>query len=76
MAQNELNRLSKKVWNKTQISTDIEQNIDIMPGEGWDCIVLEITEVDKTANNRLYLNLDEMELLITKMREMMKYVKE
>ena len=30
---------------------------------------------DKTGRSRMYLNKDEMELLILKMREMMDYVK-
>ena len=40
-------------------------------------IIVEISELDdKTFNRRLYLSKDEMELMIIKMQEMMKYVLE
>ena len=65
-----------KVWNKTVISTE-EQNVEIYPTEEFDGIIIETKELDdKTLNGRLYLNKDEMELLIIKMQEMMKYVLE
>jgi hypothetical protein len=45
--------------------------------ETYNGIVVETKELDDPAgNSRLYLNEDEMELLIIKMREMMKYVLE
>ena len=68
--------MKNKVWNKTVISTE-EQNVEIYPTEGFDGIIIETKELDdKTLNGRLYLNKDEMELLIIKMQEMMKYVLE
>ena len=68
--------MKDKVWHKTVIATE-EQNVQIYPTEGFDGIIIETKELDdKTLNGRLYLNKDEMELLIVKMQEMMKYVLE
>jgi hypothetical protein len=68
--------MKNKVWNKTVIATE-EQNVEIYPTEGFDGIIVETRELDdKTLNGRLYLSKDEMELMITKMQEMMKYVLE
>jgi len=68
--------MKNKVWNKTVIATE-EQNVEIYPTEGFDGIIIETKELDdKTAITKLYLNKDEMELLIIKMQEMMKYVLE
>jgi len=68
--------MKNKVWNKTVISTE-EQNVEIFPNEGFDGIIIETKELDdKTLNGRMYLNKNEMELLIIKMQEMMKYVLE
>lgn len=65
-----------KVWYKTEIATE-EQNVSIYPTEDFNGIVVETKEVDdKTLNGKLYLNQEEMELLILKMQEMMKYVKQ
>ena len=68
--------MKNKIWNKTVISTE-EQNIEIYPTEIFDGIIVEVYDVhDKTFKNRLYLSKDEMELMIIKMQEMMKYVLE
>lgn len=68
--------MAHKVWNKSVIATE-EQNIEIYPTEDYLGIIVETKELDdKTNSPKLYLNVDEMELLIVKMREMMKYVKE
>ena len=68
--------MKNKVWNKTVIATE-EQNVEIYPMETYNGIIVETKELDDPAgNSRLYLNEDEMELLIIKMREMMKYVLE
>lgn len=68
--------MKNKVWNKSVIATE-EQNVEIYPTETFDGIIVETKELDdKTGNSRLYLNKDEMELLIIKMQEMMKYVLE
>jgi hypothetical protein len=66
--------MANKVWHKTVISTE-EQDVEIYPTETFDGIIVETRELDgKTGSPRLYLNKDEMELLILKMREMMSYV--
>lgn len=68
--------MKDKVWQKSVIATD-DQNVEVYPIESWDGIIIETKELDdKTLNGRLYLNKDEMELLIIKMQEMMKYVLE
>jgi hypothetical protein len=65
--------MKNKVWNKVVIATE-EQNVEIYPTETFNGIIVETKELDdKTGNSRLYLNKDEMELLIIKMQEMMKY---
>jgi len=68
-------QMKNKVWNKTVIATE-EQNVSIYPTDEFDGIIVETKELDdKTLNGKLYLNKDEMELLIQKMVEMMNYVK-
>jgi hypothetical protein len=68
--------MKNKVWNKVVIVTE-EQIVEIYPMETYNGIIVETKELDDPAgNSRLYLNEDEMELLIIKMREMMKYVLE
>jgi hypothetical protein len=66
--------MKNKVWHKVVIATE-EQNVEIFPTEGFDGIIIQTKELDdKTYSPRLYLTKDEMELLISKMREMMDYV--
>jgi hypothetical protein len=68
--------MKNKVWNKTVIATE-EQNVEIYPTEEFHGIIIETKELDDTKGSpRLYLNKDEMELLIIKMQEMMNYVLE
>ncbi len=68
--------MANKVWHKIVISTE-EQNVEIYPTDMYDGIIVETKELDdKTESSRMYLNEDEMEMLILKMREMMNYVKE
>jgi hypothetical protein len=68
--------MKNKVGNKTVIATE-DQNVEIYPTEMFNGIIVEISELDdKTFNRRLYLSKDEMELMIIKMQEMMKYVLE
>jgi len=67
--------MKNKVWYKVEIPTE-EQNVGIYPNETCDGIIVETKELDdKTGSPILYLNKDEMELLIVKMREMMDYIK-
>jgi len=66
--------MKNKVWHKVVIATE-EQNVEIFPTEEFDGIIIQTKELDdKTYSPRLYLTKDEMELLISKMREMMDYV--
>ena len=68
--------MKNKVWHKVTIATT-EQNVEVYPTETFDGIIVEAKELDdKTESPRLYLNKDEMELLILKMREMMEYIKQ
>ena len=67
--------MKNKVWHKVTIATE-EQEVEIFPTETFDGIIVETKELDGRGSPRLYLNKDEMEFLITKMQEMMKYVKE
>ena len=67
--------MKNKVWNKVTIATE-EQEVEIFPTETFDGIIVETKELDGRSSPRLYLNKDEMELLIIKMQEMMKYVLE
>ncbi len=69
-----MNNMKTKVWHKVVIGTE-EQEVEVYPTETYDGIIVETKELDGTGSPRLYLNLDEMELLVTKMREMMEYVK-
>jgi hypothetical protein len=67
--------MKNKVWHKVIIPTQ-EQEVQVFPTETFDGIVIYTEELDgKIESPKLYLNRDEMELLITKMREMMDYVK-
>jgi hypothetical protein len=67
--------MKNKVWYKVTISTE-EQDVSIYPTEGFDGIIVETKEMDGTTkSSRTYLNEDEMEVLISKMREMMNHVK-
>jgi hypothetical protein len=68
--------MKNKVWHNVTISTE-DQDVSICPNETFNGIILSTTEVGE-ANfiSRLYLNRDEMELLILKMQEMMNYVLE
>jgi len=66
--------MKNKVWNKTIISTE-DQDVSIYPTEQFNGIIVETKELDGDPfTSRLYLNRDEMELLIIKMQEMMNYV--
>jgi len=66
--------MKNKVWHKVIITTE-EQNVSIYPDEAFSGIIVETKELDGDPfTSRLYLNRDEMELLIIKMQEMMNYV--
>jgi hypothetical protein len=67
--------MKNKVWYKIEIATE-EQNVSIYPTETYDGIIVETRELSNKTSPRLYLNKNEMELLIERMIEMMKYVKQ
>jgi hypothetical protein len=68
--------MKNKVWNKTVIVTE-DQDVSIYPTEQFDGIIVETRELDGDPfTSRMYLNRDQMELLIIKMQEMMNYVLE
>lgn len=68
--------MQKKTWYKVTLSTE-EQTIKIRPAETFKGITLEIKELDDNIeSSKMSLNVNEMEFLITKMREMMKHVQE
>jgi hypothetical protein len=67
--------MKNKIWVQTTIATETK-NINIYPTEEFDEIIVEINTLDNKINPKLYLNEDEMHLLIIKMREMMQYVKQ
>ena len=66
-----------KVWITTEITTNAEQDIIIQPTPEFDGIVLEFKESgdEHYRNGRLYLDKDMLNTLVTKMNEMMNYVK-
>ncbi len=67
--------MGNKVFYKTTIFID-EQEVTIMPTETFDCLIIECREMDGVTHSpRIYLNEDEMELLIVKMKDMMQYIK-
>ena len=66
--------MKNKVWHKVTISTE-EQKVEVYPTETYNGIIVETRELDGSDSPRMYLNIYEMELLISKMREMMEYVK-
>jgi hypothetical protein len=66
--------MKNKVWHKVTISTE-EQEVEVYPNESYNGIIVETKEFDGSDSPRMHLNVDEMELLIYKMREMMEYVK-
>jgi hypothetical protein len=64
-----------KIWHTVNISTE-EQDISLSSTEDMTAIIVEAKELDGTPASRIYLTDHEMEFLILKMREMMKYIKE
>lgn len=64
-----------KIWTKTVIALD-NQNVAVYPNEDYTGIIVETKELDDKTSGKLYLNQNEMELLVVKMDEMMNYVLE
>lgn len=61
------------IWYKITIHTD-QQNVSVYPNEGFDGIILETKEIDEDGSTRLYLDREEMDYLIIKMKEMMDHI--
>jgi hypothetical protein len=66
--------MKNKVWHKVTISTE-EQEVGVYPTDTYNGIIVETKELDGSGSPRMYLNVDEMELFISKIRDMMEYVK-
>ena len=66
--------MKNKLWYKIEIVTE-EQTVEIYPNETFNGITVETSESFGSGSPKLYLNKEEMELLIERMIEMMKYVK-
>lgn len=65
--------MADKVWYKTEISLRAEQNVEIYPDEGYDGIVVMGKDIHTNNSYRIYLDRNEMEFVIAKMREMMDF---
>lgn len=65
-----------KTWIKTEILNHCEQVITIQPTPEMDkCIEFYFSEADGThLTNALYINKDELPVVIEKLQEMMNYV--
>jgi hypothetical protein len=67
--------MQNKIFHVVKISME-EQDVEIYPNETFDGIILATKELEESNTSRLYLNTDEMQLLILKMTEMMRYVQD
>jgi hypothetical protein len=70
--------MKDKIWHSVKFQTE-DQKIEIYPTETFDGIVLETKDsddIDDISVSRLYLSQYEIELLITKINEMMVYLKQ
>lgn len=65
--------MANKIWYKVQVSLESQQDVSVYPDEGFDGIVVETVEIDDKTKHRIYLNKEEMEMLIAKMQEVMNY---
>ena len=65
--------MAEKLWYKTQISLECNQDVSIYPDDGYNGIVVEAVVLDNNTRCRIYLNKQEMEFVIAKMREMMDF---
>ena len=64
-----------KPWIKTEINNHCEQIITIQPTPGFDGIELYFSEDDKShQTNALYINKEELPVIVKKLQEMMEYV--
>ena len=68
--------MKDKVWIRTEISTELEQDINIQPNDSWTGIEVAFKDSsDDGYVQKLYLDEVTLEAFIAKMREMMEHVK-
>lgn len=66
-----------KPWIKTQITTKVEQVINLQPTPNMDGIELFFHNIDKSDNSGiLYIVKEDFPYIIEKMQEMMNYIKQ
>jgi hypothetical protein len=64
-----------KTWIRTEISNHCEQVITIQPTPEFYGIELYFSEDDKSyITNPLYINKEELPIIVKKLQEMMEYV--
>lgn len=64
-----------KTWITTEIVTDADQLISIQPTPEFDGIEFFFSEGDKTyQSGTLYINKEELPLIIERLNDMMNYV--
>ena len=64
-----------KPWIRTEIDNHCEQVIAIQPTPEFDGIELYFSEADKSyQTNPLYINKEELPIIVKKLQEMMEYV--
>jgi hypothetical protein len=67
--------MEEKPHYTTIITTQDLLDLQIYPDKSGNIIVVEVKELDnKGKTSKIYLNEKEMELLIAKMRETMRYI--
>lgn len=65
--------MADKICYKTEILLSAEQNVEIYPSSGYNGIVIKGKDVHTNESYRIYLDRNEMEFVIVKMREMMDF---
>jgi hypothetical protein len=69
------NTLIMKPWIRIEIDNNCEQIIMIQPTPEFDGIELYFSEADKTnQTNALYINKEELPIIVKKLQEMMEHV--
>jgi hypothetical protein len=64
-----------KPWITTEITTHADQIILVQPAPEFNGIEMGFKEMDGThQTNALYINKDELPIIIKKLQEMMEYV--
>jgi hypothetical protein len=63
-----------KPWITTHVYNSCEQKILIQPTPALDGIEIYIQELDGDSSGALYINEEELPIIIKKLQEMMNYV--